>query len=101
MIETLQPATDAVAKISQYGLAGVCVLLIFAVVYMAKMLLGALAKSNQIIADHIIASSSLQQSLKDVVSNNTKATENNTIATVNSVEILKQMQLSVAACPKK
>jgi hypothetical protein len=94
-------ATDAVTKVSQYGLTGVCVLLVAAVVYMAKMLLAVISKTNQIIANSITQSMSVQQSLKDIVANNTKATENNTIATTKSCEILTQLKCEIEVCPKR
>ncbi len=101
MIETIPTATDAVAKLSQYGLAAVCIIQMGVLAYLIKIMASIVAKNNKIIAEQITASVSVQQSLKDVVANNTAATEKLIASTDRSCDVIHELQCAVAACPKK
>ena len=101
-------ATDVVLKFSQYGLAGVCVLLVAVVAYCFKTMASVMGKSNTAILKQIEQSTSAQQSLKDVVSNNTEITkkcvetiEKSSRMTCDSIVVLHDLQIAIAACPKK
>lgn len=108
MTETIQPAADAVAKLSQYGLAAVCLVLVAAVVYCFRAMTIVLSKSNAAILKQIEQSTAAQQSLKDVVANNTEITKKSieimdktNKMTCDSIGALRELQIAIAACPKK
>ena len=112
MIETIAPivapAADAVEKLSQYGLSAVCLVLVGAVVYCFRAMTIVLSKSNAAILKQIEQSTAAQQSLKDVVANNTditkktlEAMEKTNQTTCDSIDALKCLQIAIASCPKK
>jgi len=108
MVETIPIATDAITKLAQYGLAAVCIIQLGVLVYLIKVLTNIITKTNTIIANQIAASISAQQSLKDVVANNTEITKRSCEAidkssrmTCDSIAVLRDLQIAVASCPKK